>query len=314
MLKPIPKKKITEILREKDFFLSAEIFPLKNGEPQENILKIIEELVKLGVDFISVTRGAGGSMRGGTVPICYVISERYHTNVLAHFRCREHTKKDVENLLVDHQYFGISNILALLGDPLPGEPANELDPKIHNRYACELVAQISELNMGHYLPYGDQLVPRKGVKTDFCIGVACYPEAKDMEKEIYVLSEKVKSGASYAITQMFFKAEAYKNYIKNIRAKGIEIPIIPGIRPVINFKQLKASKEMFGANVPIDFMEKVEALPQDEAREECIKFTLKLCSELKECGAPGIHLFILNDIKTAKKIICRLRWEKTIEA
>ena len=300
-------EKITDILAKKTFTYSAEVFPPRNGRPPNIIFDKLEALSRLPIDFISVTKGAMGSMRGGTVPIGYMISERYKMNALVHFRCRDMNRREVENLLVDHMYFGTKNILAVLGDPLPGEPDTILDDNNHNRYASELVKQISDMNSGRYLALADEPSPfRDGMKTDFCIGVACYPEAEDDEKELFVMKEKAKAGAEFAISQMVFSAEAYSNYLNRLRGAGIDIPVIPGIRPVTCMEHVIAAEATFGASVPESLKVKLKSASTEIARKICIDFSVQLCNELKDAGAPGTHMFILNDVEMAKDITTRL--------
>ena len=296
-------EKITNILENKDFAISVEVFPPRNGKSPDIILGKIEQLEELGLDFISITKGAMGSMRGGTIPIGYMISDRYGLNSLVHFRCRDLTKRDVENLLVDHSYFGIKNILAVLGDPVFGESGSPLNPELHNLYASELVDQIDRMNKGQYLPLTGKTETREGIKTDFCIGVAAYPEAEDMEKELMVMGQKVEAGADFAITQMIFDADVYSDYVGKLRGNGIDIPVIPGIRPVTKPEHVKAAEEIFGANVPGSLKQGMEGLSPADARQFCIDFSIDLCRKMKEIGAPGVHIFTLNDVNVVADII-----------
>ena len=297
---------ITKILGEKDFTISAEVFPPRNGKSPELIFSKLEKLTNLDIKFISITKGAMGSLRGGTVPIGYMISERYKMNALVHFRCRDMDRAEVENALVDHMYFGTKNILAILGDPMPGEASKQLNPATHNRYACELVKQIADMNNGIYQPLKNTPQPREGIKTDFCIGVACYPEAEDMEQELFVMEEKVKAGANYAVTQMVFSAEAYSSYVQKLREKGIQIPIIPGIRPVTKMNHVVAAEEIFEANVPDSLKEQLKTANEEQKRQICIDFTLQLITDLKKEGAPGIHMFTMNDISIIEEIMAKI--------
>jgi methylenetetrahydrofolate reductase (NADPH) len=299
-------EKITEILQKKEFTYSVEVFPPRNGKHPDIILDKLESLSRVPIDFVSVTKGAMGSMRGGTVPIGYMISERYKLNALVHFRCRDMNRREVENLLVDHMYFGTKNILAVLGDPLPDEPEKILDQETYNVYACELVKQISEMNRGRYLTLQDDKENhRNGVSTDFCIGVACYPEAEDPEKEIFIMEEKVRAGADFAITQMIFNANAYADYLDRLRENGIKIPIIPGIRPVTCKEHVHAAETIFGANVPESLKGKLNDSDKEAGRDICTDFSVGLCNELKSVGAPGVHMFTLNDVDLAKDILER---------
>jgi len=300
-------EKISDLLAKNPFTNSVEVFPPRNGNPPSIILDKLKTINSLPIDFVSVTKGAMGSMRGGTVPIGYMISERYKMNALVHFRCRDMNKREVENLLVDHIYFGTKNILAVLGDPIPGESTGEPDQNTHNRYASELVGQISDMNRGRYLPMegvgGDR---REGLKTDFCIGVACYPEAEDMEQELYVMEEKVKAGADFAITQMIFDSKSYFKYLDDLKARGIDIPVIAGLRPVSCMEHVIAAETIFGAAIPKSLKEDIRGMTRELARKICIDFSISLHEELKQQGAPGAHLFILNDVGMARDIIERL--------
>jgi methylenetetrahydrofolate reductase (NADPH) len=297
--------KITDIILRKEFILSVELFPPRNGISPNVIFKKLDRLKRLDIDFISITKGAGGSHRGGTVPIGFMIGDRFNIEPLVHFRCRDLTKHDVENQLVDHIYFDIKNILAILGDALEGQEGPELDPEQYNIYASHLVGQMDRIRSGEYLALPGSDVPKKGTRADFCIGVAAYPDAGDMEKEMFVIKEKVKAGADFAITQMIFDIESYKRYVMMVREAGIQIPVIPGIRPVSKKKHLIAAKEVFGAKLTPELTELLadEGTDNEEISARCLEYTLNLCAGLKESGAPGIHLFILNDVDLAEKVI-----------
>ncbi|MEW5937832.1 MAG: methylenetetrahydrofolate reductase [Candidatus Thermoplasmatota archaeon] len=300
------QERITDVLDDR-FSVSVEVFPPRNGTAPQVIFGKLRALKRLKPDFVSVTKGACGSMRGGTVPIGYMIAERYGLTPLVHFRSRDLTKRETENLLVDHMYFEIVNILAVMGDPLPGDPAKPPESPECNRYACDLVRQISEMNRGHYLPIpGDTVDYREGVPSNFCIGVACYPERRWTEERM-VMRAKVRSGAVFGITQMFFQASLYKRYIDRLRSAGIEIPVIPGIRPVSCAEHVRAAEEVFGATVPAELKKALRGIDRGKGREICTDFTVRLCEELADLGAPGVHLFILNDVEMAREIITLVR-------
>jgi len=298
------QKSILEILDSKKFAVSAEIFPPRNGKRPDIILKKLDALSNMPIDFVSVTKGAMGSMRGGTVPIGYMIPDRYRMNALVHFRCRDMNRREVENLLVDHMYFGTRNILAVLGDPLPLEPERAPDPRTHNRYASDLVKQIADMNRGYYLPLtADSSEFRQGMKTDFCIGVACYPEAEDFEKELFVIGEKSAAGADFAITQMVFGADAYSDYVQELRNRGITMPVIPGVRPVACLEHVRAAEESFRANVPKPLKKALKGAGATKANKICLEFTAELIGDLKRAGAPGVHMFTLNDVDMIENIL-----------
>ena len=298
---------ITDILAKRRFALSAEIFPPRNGKHPDIILGKLDRLSAMPIDFVSVTKGAMGSMRGGTVPIGYMIPDRFKMNALVHFRCRDMNRREVENLLVDHMYFGIRNILAVLGDPLPGEKAIKLPPATHNRYASDLVKQITDMNRGYYLPLEEDTSEfRQGMRTDFCIGVACYPEAEDMEKELFVMGEKAAAGADFAITQMVFDADTYSGYVRELRNRKIGIPVIPGIRPVACMDHVRAAEGQFRAKVPRSLKRALRGARTGKAEGICLDFTAQLIRDLREAGAPGVHMFTLNDVDMIEKIISKI--------
>src|SRR3989338_305897 len=200
-------KKITDLLKEKKFTVSVELVPPRNGEGKDEILNKIENL-KGKVDFVSVTKGAGGSLRGGTLPIS-VFAKEHGIIPISHFVCRERTSAEIENDLIDMYYFDINNILALRGDPPAGAKDEVWDGDYE--YAYLLVNQLKRLNHGKYLPRKnvDTEDSRPGIKTDFCIIVAGHPE-DPVEKEIEHLKAKIEAGAEVIITQMIFSFKEYE--------------------------------------------------------------------------------------------------------
>jgi methylenetetrahydrofolate reductase (NADPH) len=231
-----------------------------------------------------------------------MIGEKYGLTPLVHFRSRDHNKREIENLLVDHSYFGIRNILAVMGDPVAGE--DKTIPKDRNRYASDLVKQISDMNNGLYLPL-DGEKKRKGAPSDFCIGVAAYPE-RETKEELKVMRAKVANGADFAITQMFFDANTYKSYVARMRKAGISIPTVAGIRPVTRPEHVEAAERIFKAKVPSALKRAIKGNPK-AAKEACVDFTVELCRKVAKAGAPGVHLFILNDVELAKEIMGEVR-------
>ena len=298
-------RKITDILQNSPFTRSVEIFPPRNGKPPSLILDKIERLSKMNLDFVSITKGAGGSHRGGTVPIGFMIGDRYGLNPLVHFRARDLSKRDVENHLVDHFYFGIKNILAVMGDPIAGMPDQPPDPETHHRFASDLVHQIRDMNRGRYMRLHNDPpdTVRDGVAADFCIGVASYPEREDMSLEYTIMEQKREAGADFGITQMCFDATTYGRYVDTLKDRGVDIPVIPGIRPVTRLAHVDAAERIFGAAVPPELKRKLEGKDEQSAREVCLDFTVSLCREMRAQGAPGVHLFILNDVDIAGDVL-----------
>ncbi len=293
--------KVTKLLARR-FTVSVEVFPPRNGHPPGIMLDKLKKIERLKPDFVSITKGAMGSMRGGTVPIGYMIGAKYGLTPLVHFRSRDHGRREVENLLVDHAYFGIKNILAVMGDPVEGE--QKTIPKDRNRYASDLVKQIADMNRGFYLPLAGEKM-RKGAPSDFCIGVAAYPE-REPKEELKVMRAKVAAGADFAITQMFFDAETYKSYVARMRKAGINIPIVAGIRPVTRPEHVEAAERIFKAKVPGALKRAIKGNPK-AAKEACVDYTVELCRKVAAAGAPGVHLFILNDVELAREIMDDVR-------
>ena len=215
-------KHVTTILQENDFSYSVEIIPPRNGISFEYIFQWIQNLADANFDFISVTHGAGGSLRGGTMPICHFAQEKQRLTAIAHLTCRSSSKEDLENTLIDHHYFDIRNILALRGDPPDG--MDQVFKPVENgfSYAYELISLVANMNKGRYLirkNFDDnQQEFREGVPTDFCIGVACYPEATE-GKDIEYLEIKKNRGGQFAITQLIYDVTILKSFLNKVKNK-----------------------------------------------------------------------------------------------
>jgi methylenetetrahydrofolate reductase (NADPH) len=288
-------KKITEILREKKFTISVELVPPRNGTNPEEIYKKIEQIRDL-VDFVAVTKGAGGSLRGGTLPISYFAQEKFGINSIAHFVCREHTKEEIENELIDLHYFGIKNILALRGDPPAGSTEGWLGDY---KYAYLLVKQIKNMNNGIYLPRN----PTEGefvggIKTDFCIMVAGHPE-NPIKDEIKYIKTKIDAGAEVIITQMVFSFEDYKKYVDALRKAGINLPVIAGIRPLISLKQANSVENFFKLKVCDELKKGLEK----EEKNFGLKYFVDLIRKLRDYNVSGVHFFVLNDVDLIKELL-----------
>lgn len=296
-------KSIVDVLREKKFTKSVELVPLRNGRDYSELYEKIEGVKREGIDFISVTKGAGGSLRGGTLPLTFFVKERFGVNAIAHFTCRENSIQEIENSLIDHHLFGIRNILALRGDPPTGMKEGKKGPY---DYAWQLVRQIREMNKGHYLDRKGEKEFSDGDKTNFCIGVAAHPEEKNLDEEISFLKKKEEEGAEFAITQMFFRASDYVKYRDKAREKGIRMLIIPGVKPLTKYRQAEFVEDSFKVKVPKELKKMLKESDEEKAREKGMGFAVELCRELKEAKAPGIHLFILQDIDLAREVIQRI--------
>jgi methylenetetrahydrofolate reductase (NADPH) len=267
----------------------------------------IAELKGVPVDFISVTKGAGGSLRGGTLPIAQMIKSRFEICSLAHFTCRDYTTDEIENNLMDHHYFGVNNILALRGDPPDGQPDHFKPSPDRHSYAYQLVEQIRQLNEGTYLTregFDKAGTPRKGTPTTFCIGVAAHPEAEPFGDAVDHLRRKVDAGARFAITQMLFETAPYERYIEELARRGSTVPVIPDIRIVTQAATAQRMKLKFGVNVPASLVDKLErSASKESARETGFEFTRVLCEKLLAAGAPGLHVFVMNDAISGARLL-----------
>lgn len=299
-LNPVDKS-VLEILKLKDFTISAEVIPPRNGEDQTNIFNQIDKLVNAGVDFLSVTKGAGGSLRGGSLPIAMAIKDRFQKPCIAHFTCRDLLPEEVENQLIDHHYFGIRNILALRGDP-PQGVESWLPRDGGYSYAYELIEQVKKLNSGIYKKR--QGFDTKTAKpTQFSIGCAVYPEHSDPQERINFFKHKVDAGAEWAISQMIFDVKVFNDFRSLTIKNQIDIPILPGLRLLSSKKQALNMKKRFGCSIPVQYF---NSLPEQYSLAEenrVLDAFIDLINQFRDIGIPGVHIFVLTDTDLVSKAI-----------
>ncbi|NPA32775.1 MAG: methylenetetrahydrofolate reductase [NAD(P)H] [Aquificae bacterium] len=282
--------KISDILKRGVFSISFEFFPPKSEEGEKQLLETVRKLEPLRPTFVSVTYGAGGSTRDRTKEIVKKIHEETDINVMAHLTCIAHTRQELLDILNDYRKIGIENILALRGD-VPRDKPHWRPPEGACRYAKELVQLIRE-------NFGDA----------FSVGVASYPEAHpespNLQWEVKFFKEKVEAGADFSITQMFFINEHYYRFVEMCQREGINIPIIPGIMPITNFKQIKKFASLCGATIPQSLVEKMEKLSDkpEEVKKLGIEFAINQCLDLIENKVPGLHFYTLNKSDATLKI------------
>lgn len=297
-------QKLSDILDQKKFTVSAEIVPPRNGSAQNDILGQISKLVSCGAQFLSVTKGAGGSLRGGSLPIAQAIKDHYQVPAIAHFTCRDLTPEEVENQLMDHHYFGIRNILALRGDPPQGVKDWKPNP-LSYPYAFQLIEQIQKLNQGQFLDrQGYSLQERE--KTNFCIGAAAYPDEPRKEFRSDHFKLKIQAGAEYGITQMIYDVESYSRFLHEISKLQCDVPILPGIRILKTQTQALKMRDRFQISMPDSYL---KTLPADEAAansDQALESFLALVENFKKAGAPGVHVFVLSDIELSCLAIGKL--------
>lgn len=298
-------RKLTDILGSQGFAFSAEIIPPRNGTEQSKVIDQISALVVSGAQFLAVTKGAGGSLRGGSLPIAQVIKEQFNRPCIAHFTCRDLTPHEIENQLIDHHYFGIRNILALRGDPPDGQPEWKARDGGYN-YAHELITQIRALNSGRFLPRPGGPQSESSEKTDFCIGAAAYPEHPNEQERARFFKLKVEAGAQFGITDMLFDPEVYARFLELCAREGCKIPVIPGTRVLKSRTQAAKMAAKFRVTVP---KATLDALPETEDRDSVkrgIDLFLGLTEKLRSYGAPGIHLFVISDTPSACQALEKL--------
>lgn len=297
---------------------SFEILPPLKGQNIQSIFDSIDPLMEFKPPFIDVTYHreeyefkelANGLLqkkvvkkRPGTVGICAGIQNKYQVDAIPHILCGGFTKEDTENLLIDLDFLGIDNVVALRGDALKNETYFKPE-KEGNEYASELVSQISNLNKGIYLDEDLQ----NSSSTNFCIGVAGYPEkhmeAPSMDSDVHFLKHKIKNGADYIITQMFFDNQKFFDFVAKCRASGITVPIIPGLKPIATKKQLNLIPHRFKVDLPDDLiMAVVKAKDNDAVKQIGIEWCIAQSKELLSAGIPVLHYYSMGKAENIKAI------------
>lgn len=297
--------KLTDVLKSRPFTLSAEVIPPRNGAEQAKVLEQIKTLIGGGAEFLAVTKGAGGSLRGGSLPIAQTVKEQFGVPCIAHFTCRDLSVAEIENQLMDHHYFGIRNILALRGDPPDGQPEWKAREGGY-QYAYQLIEQIVKLNRGAYLQRtgGPQAISQEA--TDFCIGAAVYPEHPDPEERLRFFEEKTRAGADYAITDMLFDPESYARFLDLCSGRGIHVPILPGTRILKSQAQAQKMMAKFRVKVPAETLARLPEVDGPGALERGVDLFLEYVERIKALGAPGVHLFVISDTAGATSALQRL--------
>ena len=242
--------------------------------------------------------------RPGTVGICAAIMHRYGVDAVPHLLCGGFTRQDTENALIDLGFLDVQNVLALRGDARKFE-GKFIPEKDGHDYASDLVEQISKMNQGIYLD--DLTATDEASKTNFCIGVAGYPEkhfeSPNMEIDLRYVKKKIEAGANYIVTQMFFDNKKYFAYVDACRAAGIDVPIVPGLKPLTKLYQLNSIPRLFHVDLPDDLVNAISAAKNGEARRQAgIEWCIAQSKELKERGAPCLHYYTMGDSSTIQAI------------
>ena len=312
--------KVTEHLKNaKQTLFSFEILPPLKGKSIDSIYNSLDPLMEFNPPFIDVTyhreeyvykKRKDGLLerrsvrkRPGTVGICAAIMNKYNVDTVPHIICGGFSQEETENALIDLDFLGVDNVLVLRGDPMKNETYFTPEEGGHS-YASELLQQVDGMNKGIYLD--EEL--KNSSPTDFCIGVAGYPEkhfeAANMESDIHFLKKKVEAGADYIVTQMFFDNQKYFDFVKLCRENDIDVPIIPGLKPISTEKQLTLLPHRFNLNLPNELVDEVlKCKSNEEVRQVGVEWAINQTKELIEFGAPCVHFYTMGKSDNVQQIV-----------
>ncbi|MFN4083410.1 MAG: methylenetetrahydrofolate reductase [NAD(P)H] [Bacteroidia bacterium] len=315
--------KVTEYIKNaKETLFSIEILPPQKGKDINSVFSGIDPLMEFKPAFIDVTyhreefvlrkRKDGGfdkvytRKRPGTVAICAALMNKYKIDTVPHLICGGFSKEETENALIDLNFLGIDNVLVLRGDSIKNEP-NFIPEPDGNKTSLELLEQVKNLNNGIYLD--PEL--ENPVKSDFCIGVSGYPEkhfeAPNMSSDLKWLKAKVDAGADYIVTQMFFNNAKFFEFVDAVKNMGINIPIIPGIKPLTTKKQLSILPKIFHIDIPEDLVNAIEDCKDDKAAKQVgIEWAIQQSKELKAAGVPVLHYYTMGLSEATKAIASKV--------
>lgn len=313
-------KVVEHLEKAKNTLISFEIIPPLRGGDIKQIFNIIDDLIKYNPPFIDVTSHSAEVQyeetpegikkkvkrkRPGTIGLCVAIKNKYNVEAVPHLLCSGFTKEETEDALIELNYLGIENVLAVRGDereykkPVP-------QGKTSNVYTIDLIQQITNMNNGVYLE--EDLLD--AASTDFCIGVGGYPEkhfeAPNLKTDIMYLKNKVDAGAHYVVTQMFFNNAHYFNFVKMCREAGINVPIIPGIKILTTKKHLSSLPKDFIIEIPEELSDEILNSDIKHTQEIGINWAYKQVEELLNFGVPAVHFYILQNAAPMQKLIKKL--------
>ncbi len=302
---------VTDHLKQaKETLISFEVLPPLKGKSINSIYDHLDPLMEFKPSWINVTYHRSETMfkkktdgtfekvevrkRPGTVGICAAIMNHYQIDAVPHFICGGFNKRETEDALIDLNFLDVDNVLVLRGDAAKNEASFEPEPG-GNSYAIELLKQVVDLNNG---VYQDKDILNGG-KTNFCIGVAGYPEkhfeAPNLEIDLHNLKSKVDAGASYIMTQMFFDNQKFFDFVNSCREIGIDVPIIPGLKPITSKKQLTILPRIFHVDIPTEFSKEIMACKTDiEVEQVGTEWLIHQSKELMKFGVPVLHYYTLG--------------------
>jgi len=311
-------KVVDHLARAKKTVISFEILPPLKGRSIHSIYEMLDPLVEFKPPFINVTYhrfeytykktpdGLFKKMytrkRPGTVAICAAIMNRYGVDAVPHLTCGGFSVEETEDALIDLAYLGVDNVLLIRGDPTKSERTFTPESGGH-AYALDLVRQVARMNRGTYLESDLQ----DAFHTDFCVGVAGYPEkhyeAPNQTADLQFLKQKIEAGAQYIVTQMFFDNARYFEFVQSCRDLGITVPIIPGLKPLTTRAQISGLPRTFHVNIPQPFFEALRGCNTDEdVRQVGIEWCIEQGRELKKAGVPCLHFYTMGQSDTMLQV------------
>jgi len=312
--------KVTEHLdRATRPLISFEIIPPKRGGDVHDLMRVIDDLRAYEPPFIDITSHPaelvyqetdGGIQkrvirrRPGTLGVCALIQNKYGIDAVPHVLCQGFTREETEDFLIELRYLGIDNILAIRGDD-NGYRKPISEGRSVNRYACDLISQVRDMNEGRWL-----FDPLDNHPTDFCIGASCYPEkhfeSPNLESDIRRVKEKVDNGADYLVTQMFFENRHFFAYVDRLREAGIDVPVIPGLKILTTKRHLTSIPRSFHCDIPRALSDELEAAKPEHVMDVGVAWALQQTRELLDRGVPGVHFYIMQSSKAIGRLLGQL--------
>jgi methylenetetrahydrofolate reductase (NADPH) len=313
-------KVIEHLARAKKPLISFEIIPPKRGGDIKSLLSVIDDIIPYDPPFIDITSHSAEvtyeesadsikvkvkRKRPGTLGICALIQNKYNIDAVPHILCQGFTREETEDFLIEIQYLGIENVLAIRGDEPSYQKPVSMGRTV-NVFAVDLVKQIAKMNRGVYLE--DSLVDAK--PSNFCIGVSGYPEkhfeSPNLKTDIRYLKAKVDAGAEYIVTQMFFDNKAYFRFVEACRDAGISVPIIPGLKILVSRNNLSTLPRNFYINIPEELAEEVQAAEPEHAQEIGVNWAVRQVEELLNRNVPAVHFYIMQNSKPITMLMKKL--------
>lgn len=314
-------KVIEHLERATEPLISFELIPPKRGGDIYSLLAVIDDIVKYKPPFIDITSHSAEVVyretetgirkivkrkRPGTLGICALIQNKYNIDAVPHVLTKGFTREETEDFLIELNYLGIQNVLAIRGDDNGYEKPIPAGKSI-NRHAVELVKQLVDMNSGNYLE--DNLIDAKA--TNFCVGVSGYPEkhfeAPNIKTDIKYVKAKVDAGAEYIVTQMFYDNEHYFNFVELCREAGIKVPIIPGLKILTAKSHLRSVPKNFYITIPDALADEIDSAKPENVVDVGVEWAAKQVEELLEKNVPSVHFYIMQNSNPIKKLMERLK-------